>query len=179
MAYKGSEVLAENKLILLFILSETGVPVSKNKITQVVLENNLMNYFTMQQLLGELVDSGLVTCYEHIGRHYYRLEIQGIEVLKMFYGRIPSELRSEILKYLLSKGEMIRSEDKAEASYATEDNNHYLVNLKLIQKHKTVLDAKLKVRSQNQAKKICHNWNGHAQDILEKITEILLDDFTG
>ena len=89
MIHKDSEALAENKLVLLYMLSETDIPLSKNQITQVVLENNLMNYFSMQQLLAELVQSGLVVCYEDMGRHLYRIQRKALETLTMISDSIP------------------------------------------------------------------------------------------
>jgi predicted transcriptional regulator len=176
MVYKGTEELAENKLILLYILYETGIPLSKNQITEIVLENCLMNYFTMQQFLGELVQAGLITCYEDMGRHYYRLESQGAGVLQLFAGRIPGRLMDSILEYLLAKGAVLRKEDRAEADYIMEDKDVYTICLRLIQKRTIVLDMKIKTSSRKDARKICENWNHHAKDLLEKMTKTLLEN---
>lgn len=176
MVYRGTEELAENKLILLFILSETGAPLSKNQITQVVLENSLMNYFTMQQLLGELMDGGLITYYEDMGRHYYRLEDRGASVLKLFYRRIPHRLRSSIMEYLLAKGAVLRRENRAEASYTMEDDDEYTVSLRLIQRRTVVLDMKIKASCHKDARRICENWNNRSEDLLKQITKILTED---
>lgn len=77
MIHRDTEELAENKLLLLYILSEAGIPLSKNQVTQVVLENSLMNYFSMQQFLAELVQkdwwyamktwAGIFTGYNAMG----------------------------------------------------------------------------------------------------------------
>ena len=47
--------LAENKLLLLYIFRELDVPVTRNLITEIILENNFLNYFILQPYLSELI----------------------------------------------------------------------------------------------------------------------------
>ena len=49
--------LAENKLLVLYIFSKLKFPISNIQVTQIILENNLINYFTLQQYILELVSS--------------------------------------------------------------------------------------------------------------------------
>ena len=46
--------LAENKLILLYIIDKLEIPVSNLQMTKIILENKIMNYFLLQQYLDEL-----------------------------------------------------------------------------------------------------------------------------
>ena len=55
--FEYNQELAENKLLLLYIFDKIQLPVSNNLITEIVLENNLFNYFHIQQYLSELVTS--------------------------------------------------------------------------------------------------------------------------
>lgn len=58
--FEDSLELAENKLILIYIINKLKCPLTKNQLTQIILENNLMNYFILQQYICELVSSGII-----------------------------------------------------------------------------------------------------------------------
>ena len=57
MSIASNRELAENKLILLYILDKLNMPVSNLQLTKIVMENKLMNYFIFQQFLDEIVQS--------------------------------------------------------------------------------------------------------------------------
>jgi hypothetical protein len=70
--FKDMSELAENKLLLLYIFCEIGMPVSNSHITQIILENNLINYFSLQQYLSELIDSGFINIKKHDKQHFLK-----------------------------------------------------------------------------------------------------------
>ena len=47
--YENSLELAENKLLMLYILKSIKDPISNAQFTEIILENNFMNYFIFQQ----------------------------------------------------------------------------------------------------------------------------------
>ncbi|MGI6704153.1 MAG: DUF4364 family protein [Clostridia bacterium] len=173
MIHKDSEALAENKLVLLYMLSETDIPLSKNQITQVVLENNLMNYFSMQQLLAELVQSGLVVCYEDMGRHLYRIQRKGLETLTLFSARIPLKLKETLRKYLQDKKILLRKETRAFGSYWADEQGSYSVALRLTRGEDPAVEIKLKTDTESGAVEICSNWKANAEAIYQGIFKLL------
>ena len=44
MMFEDTLELAENKLLLLYIFDKIKIPITNNKITQIILENNFINY---------------------------------------------------------------------------------------------------------------------------------------
>ena len=63
--FENSSELAESKLLLLYILKNLKTPISNTQLTEIVLENNLINYFTLQQYISEL-DSSEFIKYQNI-----------------------------------------------------------------------------------------------------------------
>ncbi|HAA81046.1 MAG TPA: DUF4364 domain-containing protein, partial [Thermoanaerobacter sp.] len=57
MAYEIQE-LAENKLIILYILNRINMPITDEQISKIILDNKLMNYFYLRQYLDELIETG-------------------------------------------------------------------------------------------------------------------------
>ena len=173
MIHRDTEELAENKLVLLYILSEAGMPLSKNQVTQVVLENSLMNYFSMQQFLLEMVQKGLAVCYEHMGRHYYRIHSRGLEVLNLFSGRIPGALKKALKEYLAQKGALLKKENSIQSSCQVEGPDSYSVCLKLVREDSVLFELKVLTSSEKDARKLCANWNSGAGDLYRGVIKLL------
>ena len=60
MYEESSLELAENKLLLLYILKTLKQPISNTQLTEIVLENSFINYFTLQQYIAELDESKFI-----------------------------------------------------------------------------------------------------------------------
>ena len=52
--YENSAELAENKLLVLYVIKSLRQAISKTQLTEIILENNFINYFTLQQYISEL-----------------------------------------------------------------------------------------------------------------------------
>lgn len=95
--------LAENKLIILYIFDTLNFSISNDELTQIVLQNDLMDYFTMQQYLSELVASDCLQFKNECkGKKLINITQKGSEVLKLFASRIPHEKLQKCTTYLLN-----------------------------------------------------------------------------
>ncbi len=92
--------LAENKLLILYVFNRLDLSISNNKITEIILENNLINYFTLQQYLSELTSSGFI---KNTDQHKIIITEKGNRVLSMFIDRISEDKIESINNYLDSK----------------------------------------------------------------------------
>ena len=55
--YENSAELAENKLLVLYVTDSLKHPITNTQLTEIILENNFINYFTLQQYISELIAS--------------------------------------------------------------------------------------------------------------------------
>jgi len=92
--------ISENKLILLYMIHE------KENITETDLYDFIlyraymhMDFFTIQDLLEDLIRQGLAVKIENEGVTYYTLLPEGDEVVTMFRSRIPHSIREDIRTY--------------------------------------------------------------------------------
>ncbi len=92
MFENSSEELAYHKLLILYILEKIKMDLTNSQITQVVLETEMMNYFSLQQLLSQLMESKFLTTYKDSDREYYALTQRGVESLEYFFNRIPTSV---------------------------------------------------------------------------------------
>ena len=168
--------LAENKLLLLYIFYKIKLPISNIQITQIILENNFMNYFTLQEYMTELIASNLIKPTEQKGKHRLVITKKGDTVLSLFKERISENKLQLIDDYLKTHLENIKKELTITADYTIENNNNYLVNLTASEDSFTLIDIKLSVASNKRARTLCAKWKNNPSEFYTKIINLLIDD---
>ncbi|HHV45926.1 MAG TPA: DUF4364 family protein [Tissierellia bacterium] len=176
MFFENTEDLAQNKLLLLYIIDKSDNSLSNNEITELVLKHNYMNYFMVQQYLSELVTSGFIEYKGHKDRKVYNLLEKGKTALTYFEKRIPDDIRKQILKLFSKDAEKKNKSTHIVGDYYKKSNNEYTVNLKLIENAETLLSLYLSVPSKKQAEKICQVWKDKTEYIYKNLLNILFDD---
>lgn len=92
----NSEELAQNKLLLLYIIQESPYEFNRTQLTEFILEKNYMNFFVIQQYLSELVESGLLEIVESGNEKYYKIPEKGQIALNYFINKIPESIKKEL-----------------------------------------------------------------------------------
>jgi len=95
MSIVSNKELAENKLILLYIIDKVNIPISNLQITKIILENKFMNYFMLQQLLNELCTSNYLLYKNIDNKAFYTITPLGKQTLSYFTGHIPQGIKGD------------------------------------------------------------------------------------
>ena len=168
--------LAENKLLLLYIFSKIKFPISNIQITQIILENNFMNYFTLQQYISDLLSANFLNHTEEQGKQRLLITDKGSKVLSMFENRIPSMKKDALDDYLKKKLDNIKKEVTVSADYTIEKGNSFAVTLKVSENEVDLINLKLSVASNKQARALCDKWKNNSSDIYNSIMQLLIKD---
>jgi hypothetical protein len=168
--------LAENKLLILYIFNKIKFPVSNNHLTQIILENNLINYFTLQQYLTELVTSNFIKYTDESGNHRFTITDRGIKVLSLFGNRISNTKTDIVDNYLDNQMESIKKEVTVTADYTIENKDNFIVNLKAIENDSILIDIKINVGSNKQARTLCEKWKSNSSDLYNSIIQLLIQE---
>ncbi|AGK97932.1 DUF4364 family protein [Clostridium pasteurianum] len=168
--------LAENKLLLIYILKQIKLPVSKNQLTEIVLKNNFINYFTLQEYISELISANFISYNDIDGKHRLTVTSKGDKVLNMFSNRVSETKKTLIDTYIKSNIINIRKEISLTANYTLANNDSFTVNLKATENEITLIDLKLNVVSNKQARDLCSKWKNNSSELYTKIINILIDD---
>ena len=167
MFENSSEELASHKLLILYILDKINMDLTNSQITQVVLETEMMNYFSLQQFLSQLMESKFLTTYKESDREYYSLTQKGLEILEYFLSRIPEDLTKKIDEYVALNKQSLLSDTEVKSSFIQQNNNEFIVNLRVIN---------LNVSSEKQAQQICNNWKNNASYMYAEIIDLLIKE---
>lgn len=174
--YDNTLELAENKLLLLYIIKSIKYPISNTQLTDIVLENSFINYFMLQQYVSELMSSDFLKYEEKDSKEIIVLTTKGDRVLFFFKDRISPNKLKLIDDYLNKKVETIKKELSITSDYTLDDDNSFLVNLKAIENKSTIIDLTLSVPSKEEAKAICNRWKENSSAIYNKIITSLICD---
>ncbi|WDV44753.1 DUF4364 family protein [Clostridiaceae bacterium M8S5] len=176
MFAKNSQELAQHKLVLIYIISATDFDITNIEITQFVLESNYMNYFLLQQYLGELIASNFVVENDVNDMKYYKLTELGNKTLRYFSNNIPQAIKDEIdLKVKENNIQKIK-EKQIIGDFYKKNDSEYIVELSVKENDITIFNISLNVVSSKQAKLICKNWKKNPDLIYKNIINQLISN---
>lgn len=174
MFENSSEELASNKLLILYILDKIKMDLTNSQITQFIMETELMNYFSLQEFLSQLIESNFVQIYSESNKEFYCLTIKGIQALEYFLGRIPQDIKDKIDVYTIQNKDQILNDTQVKSDFIKVSDNEFIVSLKVIENQANLIDLNLNVSSDKQAKLICDNWKNNASHLYADIIQLLI-----
>lgn len=174
--YENSAELAENKLLVLYVTNSLKHPITNTQLTEIILENNFINYFTLQQYISELIASDFLR-YESVNdKNLIRITEKGANALSFFSDRISSIKKKIIDDYLLSIKDSIKKELTIHSDYTIGKDNSFIVDLQALENDNLLISLKVSVPSKKQAISLCNRWKGNPSDIYNKIMNSLFND---
>ena len=174
--FENSSDLAENKLLILYILKTLKEPISNSQLTDLVLENRFINYFTLQEYLTELEDAEFIAYKQIKNKDLITLTEKGENVLSFFGNRISPTQKELFDNYIADKIDTIKKELYIQSDYFPTKDNNFLVDLKAFEGDSILMDLKLSVPSKKHAITLCNKWQNSSSDIYNEIINYLLKD---
>lgn len=175
MFNENTEELAQNKLLLLYIIDKSQSSLSNSQITEFVLEENYMNYFLIQQFLSELVESKFIEYTKNNESEKYILLSKGKIALECFIDRIPKEIKKDVNEKFQIEREEAKRDTQIIGDYYKKRENEYIVYLKLVENESILFSLNINVVSSKQAKMICEKWKSNPEIIYQNILSALID----
>lgn len=174
--YENSTELAENKLLVLYVIKSLKQPITNTQLTEIILENNFINYFTLQQYISELISSEFLKYVLVNDKNLIDITEKGINVLSFFTDRISPIKKKIIDDYLLTIIDSIKKELTIHSDYTLEKNDSFLVDLQALEDESLLMELKVSVPSKKQAVSLCNRWKENPSEIYTKIINTLFTD---
>ena len=168
-----NESLAENKILILYILNNVKEAFNNNDLYQIVLSVADMNYFYFQQFLLDLIENGYVMEFKNENTDLYQITDAGKETLKLTEDILPGIIKLKIDTKLKGAMEKVSNESSISAEYMPKNEDYYNISCKIVEKNETIFELKTFAGSREQAKQIVDNWKNNAIQIYPKIIETL------
>ncbi len=167
------ETLAENKVLILYILDKIGKPISNDSLLNLVLAVTDMNYFYFQQFLLDLLENGYIINYYKDDHSFYEITSFGKETLSLTQDILPGIIKLRVDSNFKNELETFENEHSVIAEYVPRSENYYMVTCKIIDHNDTIFEVKTFAGSGSQAKDIVNNWKQHAEEMYPQILNIL------
>ena len=166
--------LAQIKLKLLYILKSINTSIDHVDLTNYVVENNHMDYFTLHELLNDLKKDGFLNIEHILNKECYKLTKLGSESVEMFNDKIPQSFKNEVSnssKYLRKE---IKKKRDLLAHYFDRKDGSFTVVMQAFEKTVTVFNLSVNVPSESLAKKIVTKWGKNPEEIYSEIIKIVM-----
>lgn len=170
-----SENILENKLIILYALRHFKTPLSKEQITQIILENIQISYFDIHFLIDSLKNDEFILSFKENKKEYFIISEKGNSTLSLFVNRIPIYIKEIIDLFILQNKDKILNQVRNVASYKKLGDEDFSVNLKIIENEVNILDITINVVNRKQADLVCENWKKHGDKLYGDIIEMLIN----
>ena len=167
------ETLAENKVLILYVLEKANKPLTNDVLYKIVLAAVDMNYFYFQQFMLDLINVGYIFSFQKESQTLYQITDNGKTTLDLTLDLLPGIIKLKAdtnLKPILDSSE---EEQSIVAEYTPLSENHYTIICKVVENNETVFEVKTFAGSREQAKEIVDNWQNNADSIYPKILDIL------
>ena len=168
------QTLAESKILLLYILSKVGKPISHNEFLELVTSIVDMNYFYFQQFLLDLLEDNYIYKYIQEDNEIYEITNEGKNAIDLTIDIIPGILKLEVDSKFKENLDTIKDKFSISAEYTPLTEREFSVRCKIIENNTTIFDLQAHAGSREQAKKIVENWNTNATEIYPKLLELLI-----
>ena len=168
-----SDPLTLYKLIVLYMLNRVSFPLTAAQISDFILTREYTNFLTLQQVIRELTDTGLVDARTVRNRTQLLLTKDGKQTLDFFSQQISTSIRQEIDEYLKENEMELRNEVSILADYYKATSGEYEAHLKAKEGNVTLVDLIISVPVEETAAAICDNWQEKNQEIYQYLIEQL------
>lgn len=161
------------KLIVLYMLDTVNFTLTKSQIGDFMLGKEYTRFLTLQQVLAELEETGMITANSKGNRTYLSITEEGKSTLNFFENRISDEIKQDIQNYINENKWDMKNEVSITSQYYKATGNDYVAELAAKEKGNDLVYIKLSVPSEEAASVICDNWQTKNQDIYKYLTEQL------
>lgn len=169
-----SEINTLYKLIVLYMLNEIDFSLTNVQISTFFLDQDYTSYFTIQAVLSELAESGLIHAEVMQNTSYYTITPEGEKTLGYFKNNISASIREDIETYLRENKIQLRDEVSVQADYYRNTAGEFSVRCRVREKQADLIDLTIAVPDEAQAKAVCQQWRKKCQTVYAYVMKELL-----
>ena len=170
-----SEPATLYKLIILFMLDKSDIPLSNTNISDFILAMDYTNYFTLQQTLEDLETSKLITSEAPTSKDtFYRITDNGKVTLEYFSDRISGAIKEDVLNYYKTHDISLKKDTVVVAEYYNTHGNQYAVRCQIKSNNVIVFEIDFNILGLEQAEAICENFKNKSDDVFAYLMDMLI-----
>lgn len=155
------------------MLNRVSFPLTTAQISDFILDKDYTNFLTLQQVINELTETGMISAQTIRNRTHLAITDEGRETLQYFENRISDAIKNDINEYLRKNEFTLRNEVSVLADYYKSTSGEYEARLIAKDRGINLVDITLSVPMEEMASSICDNWHKKNQEIYKYLIEQL------
>lgn len=167
------DTLTLYKLIVLYMLDRVNFPLTKTQVGDFVLEKEYTNFLTLQQVISELIDAGLISADSIRNRTHLSITKDGQETLSFFENRINDAIKADINTFFKENELELRNEVSVLADYYKSTSGEFEAHLIAKDRNVNLVEITMSVPIEETAAAICDNWQRKNQEIYQFLIQEL------
>lgn len=149
------------------MLNRVNFPMTTAQVSDFILGKDYTNFLTLQQVINELNEAGLISSETIRNRTHLSLTDEGRETLQYFENRISDTIKQEINTYFSENEYSLRNEVSVLGDYYKSTSGEYEAHLVAKDRGIVLVDITLSVPTEETAAAICDNWQKKNQSIYQ------------
>ena len=170
MLASDDNVLAENKVLILYLLNKLDKRMTNDTLYRVVLSVEEMNYFYFQQFLLDLIENKYIVCHEDDST--YEMTDIGKKTLELVDDILPGIKKLKIDTALEGKIDDPQNKQAIISEFVSTSEAGFLVKCKIIENNQKIFEVQIQAPTVDEAKKISDKWENGAEEIFPKVLEL-------
>ena len=166
---------AENRLLILYALDRLG-PVTDGQLLEFMMDQSLMNYFTLQPALVEMEQQGQLVRQLHPIGTLVSLSENGRYSLQSFASRIPQSRRETVDQAAEQWRSVFRLQQQTPAERSRMDDGRECLHLRMLESDCLLLDVTLVLPDSMRLDCLSERWARSAAVFYRDLTLLLLTD---
>ncbi len=171
-----SETLAENKILILYLLSVINKPINNDGLYRLVLSIQDMNYFYFQQFLLDLESNKYIVSYKNETEEVYELTESGKNTLDLTIDVLPGIIKLKVDETIKGEFKEIQNENAIRAEFIPLSEKEFIVKCKIIENNIVTFEIQAFATSREQAIKIVQNWEKNSWSIYPNVLRMLNEE---
>lgn len=172
-----SKTLAENKILILYILNKINKPINNDNLLKLVLSIQDMNYFYFQQFVLDLLEVRYIVSHSVENETIYEISELGKETLSLTKDMLPGIIKLKIDSTIKDELNEIEEASSVTSEFIAYRENEFTVKCKIIENNTTIFEVQSFAGSRDQAKLISDNWEKNSDKIYPEIMKLLTQNY--
>lgn len=159
--------LTFQKLIVLYMLNRAAFPITKAQVADFILEQEYMEFFTLQKVFAELTESDMISAKTIRNRTHLAITEEGKETLYFFQTRLSRVTKDKIDSFFRDNEMEMRNDVSILADYNKSSSGEYESHLSATEKGIRLVDITISVPDEETAAAICDHWQQKNQAVYQ------------
>lgn len=169
MQVKPKQTVANNKLLLLYLLKKSDIALSELQIVRIMGELSFMSYFDLKECLFELTQSAHIYSKATPQNVLYGITDKGAHMLDVLQDDLRQSFRAAIDNYLKQHATELKMESQLVGELIKLSDGEYRVILKVLEDDRTVFELNCIVYSKEEAQRMIDNWRSNAISLYKHV----------